>query len=404
VTGGPVHAKIDVVKMVTNRFKGGLMASLAVALCDENTDVTYLCSHQAKTPSCGRNEKGEQWTGLPTGRDVPVPLVLRHDGFHDYREKVRELARESDVVILGAAVANLIPVGYKKWDYTHVLTENISLPLEGKFPSHDYKPGDHIEMVWQIAPRIIDEVKALMNPGAHLFGFKLLSGVPRDELITAAYGVLLESKATMVFANDAANLQQVYGVAKDRSYHATHRDQIPKTIRELVADEYYRTEVVRDWDGAEHRMAEGMMDEVFATLDTDALFPETPEGMVFGTVAVRHPAGMGFFTTARGKRELADLAWVQDVDHHDVERVVQVVGAKATLNAPLLDTIFADTDVERIVHHHQQEPGLPSYAWAPPGTVRDSRRVPQKRGHPWTSFNVDGHGCYLLYDREGNLL
>src|ERR1035441_6034934 len=97
-------------------------------------------------------------------------------------KQVVELAPKYDAVILGAAVANLIPVER----------------FPGKFPSHNYKPGDIIPFSLKIAPRIIDEVKAVA-PKTHLFGFKLLSGVPHDELISAAYGVLLESHATAVF-------------------------------------------------------------------------------------------------------------------------------------------------------------------------------------------------------------
>ena len=41
VTGGPVHAHLDSVKIITNRFKGGLMAELADNLSGL-TEVTYL--------------------------------------------------------------------------------------------------------------------------------------------------------------------------------------------------------------------------------------------------------------------------------------------------------------------------------------------------------------------------
>ena len=32
ITGGPVHAKLDAVKIITNTFKGGLMAELGKVL------------------------------------------------------------------------------------------------------------------------------------------------------------------------------------------------------------------------------------------------------------------------------------------------------------------------------------------------------------------------------------
>ena len=40
ITGGPVHAKLDAVKFVTNRFKGGLIADLADNMSN-HAKVTY---------------------------------------------------------------------------------------------------------------------------------------------------------------------------------------------------------------------------------------------------------------------------------------------------------------------------------------------------------------------------
>lgn len=377
VTGGPVHAKLDAVKFVTNRFKGGLMAKLADDLTEKvgSISVTYLCSKGSKEPERTSN-------------------VVHHDGFHDYREKVMELAPEFDAVVLGAAVANLIPVCYyETWNEQDgiVFPEGrVSMPLDGKFPSHNYKPGDVFGMEWQIAPRIIDEVREHMKPGANLFGFKLLSGVEHSELVTAAYEVLLGSKATNVFANDATNLGVCYGVGKDRSSREILRDWLAEEIVKLTEDEYYETEVCGElpegWDNFDDRLWR------YACRDR---FVETPEGFVFGSVAFRH--GHTFVTTKRGKNETEGAVLVMSVDHE--RRIVRTRGGKATLNAPLLSSLFSGNgSVDHICHYHEQIHGLPTCPWAPPGTVRDSAR--QMR----TSFNVEGHGCYLLYDKEGNQL
>jgi phosphopantothenoylcysteine synthetase/decarboxylase len=90
ITGGPVHAKLDAVKIITNTFKGGLMADLAdrLKMADPNgIHITYLTSKGSKCPVAGS------------------PTILYHDGFHDYMKQVVELAPKYDAVILGAAVA-----------------------------------------------------------------------------------------------------------------------------------------------------------------------------------------------------------------------------------------------------------------------------------------------------------
>lgn len=160
ITGGPVHAHLDSVKVITNRFKGGLMCQLVEDLLGYDTHVTYVCA-----PSVG--------AVLPKEHDRLT--LVTHGGFDDYYRKVLELAPTMDGVILGAAVANLIPAN----------------PYQGKFPSHSYKPGDIIPLNFKIAPRVIDEVKRVA-PNAQLFGYKLLSNVSRDELIRAAYGIVLD--------------------------------------------------------------------------------------------------------------------------------------------------------------------------------------------------------------------
>lgn len=357
ITGGPVHAHLDAVKIITNRFKGNLMVALANQFISDEIEVTYLC---------------------PKGYQVPNPYksqlkTVYHNGFHDYLAKVLEIAPEMDAVILGAAVANLIPI--KPW--------------EGKFPSHNYKPGDVIPIDFTIAPRVIDQVKDVMKTGAHLFGFKLLSGVPHEELIEAAYEVLLGSHATAVFANDVQDLQTVYAVTKERAEHKMPRDNLVNFVGDCLKDTYYRTchtDCLAD-NGKEIALLK-------KTLETyKDKFVRVGE-YVFGTVAVR--CEKGFVTTTRGKNEVEDITYVWDVDH--IHYIVNVCGKKASLNAPLLDMVFKkNPQVKKIVHLHEMihQGDYPTFPYAPPGTLRDTHRDCE------ISFNIQDHGCILMLDENG---
>ncbi|OGG40958.1 hypothetical protein A2118_01730 [Candidatus Kaiserbacteria bacterium GWA2_50_9] len=360
ITGGPVHAYLDAVKIITNRFKGGLMCQLAEALLAFDTRITYLCS-----PEVGAKK--------PHGPDDRITVVT-HKGFDDYRRLVLELAPTMDGVILGAAVANLIPVN----------------PYSGKFPSHHYKPGDVIPIDFTIAPRVIDEVKKAA-PKTQLFGYKLLSGVSHDELIRAAYDIVLEARATAVLANDATNLQQKFAVTKERGVHPLRQEELPCWIWEMLSDTYYATSF-DDGPGAPEEVVSTMRAWIKRYADH---FLATEAGLIFGTVAVRHKSG--FVTTGRGKRELNSIAHVARVDH--AQRVVCATGnVKASLNAPLLARMFENSQVETIVHYHEQVPNLPSFPYAPPGSARDTARPNA------TSFNIQGHGCILLFDSAGGQL
>ncbi len=364
VTGGPVHAKLDAVKIITNTFRGGMMADLAdrLKMVDiNNVEITYLTAKHSKVPC------------------LNSPRLLYHDGFQDYFKQVVELAPQFDAVILGAAVANLIPKN----------------PLTGKFPSHNYKPGDTIPIDFTIAPRVIDEVKKVA-PKTHLFGFKLLSGVPYEELISAAYGVLLESHATAVFANDRKDLWTKYAVTKERGVHPMAFDDMAQFILQCIRDKYYQTEVLNArviYPDAEHtfRMYETLLGDKFKPI---------PEGYVFGTIAIRNPDG-SFLTTGRGKNELSDQVVVMDVHHTKLK--VRTYGKKATLNAPLLDWIFKHNQkCHAIVHYHEQRHDINlTLPYAIPGTVNDSQRAFESTQQ---SFNIADHGCFLLFDKNRNML
>lgn len=358
ITGGPVHAHLDAVKVITNRFKGGLMVDLAETLAKMGADVTYLCAPQV----------GAQ---LPQKQGM---LVVTHGGFEDYQQKVLELAPQMDGVILGAAVANLIP----------------AKPWKGKFPSHDYKPGDVLDIPFMVAPRIIDMVKKAA-PHTHLFGYKLLSGVPHEELIRAAYGIVLEAKATAVFANDTDDLMQKFVVTKERGVHPMHQSAQAQWIWEMLEDQYYSSEQASDPGlsmDAVHRL-KALIDEHHHH------FTHVEGGLIFGTVAVRE--GKGFLTTGRGKREIDTIAQVIGVDHA-ARKVFVGSHGKASLNSPLLARVFENPAVDHIVHYHEQVSGLPTHPYAPPGTVRDTTRP----NH--TSFNIKEHGCMLLFSKEGRRL
>ena len=363
ITGGPVHAHLDSVKIITNRFKGGLMAVLVEDLLEENVEVHYISSKAAVIP-----------------RGLPWNNGHEHLGFNDYKKKVLNMAPAFDAVVLGAAVCNLIPVKQ----------------IKGKFPSHNYKPGDIIPIDFTIAPRIIDEVKRVA-PNTHLFGYKLLAGVPHEELIQAAYDIVLESRATCVFANDASNLERKFAVTKEGSEHEISYRDVSKFIMKIVNDKYYKTDLLSG-----HVQYDSMLDdktqEMISLVDRFKEKFVEKNGYIFGTVALRvrtsDPDSITFVTTARGKNEIKDFTVVSRVDHD--ERIVNANKKRATLNAPLLARIFElNPKVNVIVHYHDIKTGLKVLPYAPPGTERDSLRPDEDL---MSDFEIENHGVFRLFE------
>jgi hypothetical protein len=378
ITGGPVGANLDAVKIITNKFKGGRMANLAEVLRNPydfstwskySNNITYLTTKDSHKPF-----------------DDDTNCVF-HNGFNDYRNKVLELAPQMDAVILGAAVCNLIP--FEPW--------------VGKFPSHKYKVGDVFDIKFTIAPRVVDEVKRVMKPGAHLFAFKLLSGVSREELISAAYNILLESKATAVIANDAKDLDTKLIVTKERGVHEYDEGGYYQFILDCMNDKYYKSEVKLDgMIGKDVREACNEYTSLVHRFSEKFYFAHGENKLVFGSVAVRCGMSNGFVTSCRGKEGTSDVLSafsnkivVKDVDHEG--RVVKCIDGravkdqpvKATLNAPLFHHLFKiNPSVTAIIHYHIIKEGLPVVAYAIPGTVRDSIRDMHD------SFVIKDHGTF----------
>lgn len=390
ITGGPVFAYLDDVKIITNRFKGGLMAKLAGEFVDmtENLHAETKVSRGNKTADvhvtylCSKNSQQPWWSEFLGGEETPYLNCVHHDGMDDYMEKVLALAPNMDAIVLGAAVANLIPKN----------------KIKGKFPSHNYKPGDTIPIEFTIAPRIIDEVQKVA-PHSLLFGYKLLSGVGYYELVSAAYGVLLESKAVTVFANDAKDLMQKYAITKERGVHPMHNNDVAQWILDRMEEKYYSTAMAKT-DKLTSEMEENKEYLYKLLCSHKNNFVETEEGYIFGSGAIRYGGERRHFvTTARGKNELEDFAFVHCIDH-EKRKICCDTSVKASLNAPLFDSIFYTfSDVKQILHFHHQREDLITLDYATPGTDKDS-----VRDFPGPSFNIKGHGCILSYNKIGELL
>ena len=364
VTGGPVHTYLDSVKIITNRFKGGRMAALAKELSYKGHEVTFICSDYGKLPSGGHGLKS-----------------ILHRGFADYEHLVMKHVENSDMVILGAAVANLIP--FPPWDVSQ------------KFPSHNYEEGDEVNVPFRVAPRIINKVKKA-NPRTTLIGFKLLQGVERLELVRAAQLVAKESNASFVIANDASNLNSKLIVTRERSViPALDITQsigasellLVDFLDQVARDEHYESWLVfaglsdpsRPLDQSTITAVEKAV-EVYERLihEHKTVIEETGggDGGIFGCIAVEVEGG-GFVVSPRGKQAIDEPpVYVAKVNHET--RHIVCYGGKASLNAPLLDNVLRAAPyrggVKAVLHYHGLFDNYPELPYAPPGTVRDSQR------------------------------
>lgn len=328
ITAGPIPARLDSVKFITNRFKGGLALRTADYLQSRGHEVTVV-----------------HWKYLPLDSHRPIVgtvsmTYIEVEDVKDYYYKVLDVPGV-DAYVLAAAVANLMP----------------SNPYEGKFPSHQYKVGEKFDLQFEIAPRVIDEIK-VRHPRSTLIGYKLFDG-PIEGLIEAGRKTLIESEANLVFANDPSWAKDKKMVlTQDGAVFPVSFEEHLILIDKLVREKWFRTE--------HYPLMPNLETEDQWIVDN---YPKYPVGdRTYGTFAIRKTEG--FFTTHRGKRAGPKaVSWVHHVDF--ANRVVYS-SRKATLNAPLLARIFEyNPHINFLIHGHEHIGQLfhPDYQF--PGALGD---------------------------------
>lgn len=309
ISCGPIPARLDSVKFLTNRFKGGLAFRTANYLVKKGHKVTIVAW---------------RFTEIPNHLVTSAAEIILVNDVLEYYQWFAANAKNYDAFVMAAAVANLTPVH----------------PWEGKFPSHNYKPGDEFDIKFTIAPRAIDIIKT-MNPRACLIGYKLFDAKTDEELVDIARHTQADAKANIIFANNPKDAKvRKLAVTADNSVIPCTFDEHLELMNRAIMAEYFKTEVspltAEEQGSPEVQLA-------FAIVEC---FEHTFNG--FGTVAI--PAGKyGFATTARGHKSGPVL--VRKISPGT--KTIRASG-KATLNAAAMGIVLKKGLMS--IHRHDDDP------------------------------------------------
>lgn len=314
ISVGPIPARLDSVKFITNRFKGGLAIKTANYLIDKGFDVTVLAW------------KFTDLTGLKTGASVSRVLDV-----YEYYNYVKDNALNFEAFVMAAAVANLAP----------------SNPYEDKFPSHLYKVGEKFNIEFEIAPRAIDVVKKI-NPRCCLIGYKLFDAKSDEELIEIAKHTLKDSKANIIFANTPYEAKtRKIALFQDDTVITVNFDGHLDLIARAIKSEYFRTDIDANiFEGMTKsklnkiNMCKGLVKAFESTLSDN-----------YGTIGIKVSDDGDFVTTSRGHK--GEPVYVRCIDY--ANKVI-TAEAKATLNAPALQ-IFISNGFDYVTHRHEAKYG-----------------------------------------------
>jgi hypothetical protein len=381
ITAGQVYGRLDDNKLVGNRVRGIWACKFADHLAARGHEVTLLLPDTI----------GQGLVGLITDSLARDRVrIIRQRGFDEYHTICLAEAEDHDCAIMAAAVVNWIPKD----------------PVKGKMATKGYEVGDEIQIPFYLAPRVIEEMK-VANPKLTLIGCKMLIGSTEDELLAAAYGVLLNSRCNTVIANDMGHgLRRKLLVGKERSVREFNDDfdGFFDALTEIVEDEYFKTVryvpyplLTDGWAELEGHLTDARLRFDRILTGYRDRFTPVEGGRVFGSLAVNSGRG-GWLVSPRekgGHFDAFEATAVHEIDW--AKRTVMVPSGwnKPTLNAPLLIRFAKLYGYSAVIHLHEQIEGLPTLPYAQPGTERDNLRELPPGSACAKGFNIEGHGCVM---------
>jgi phosphopantothenate---cysteine ligase (CTP) len=207
ITAGGTSERIDDVRMITNSSTGRLGYAIGKAFTDIHGD---------------KPEKIYYLHGLRAAYvedDIVEPIAV--EGVMDLQAKLAELLENEkiDAVIHAMAVSDYLVNEVTTLDRIRG-TENPEnkADLSGNKISSDI---DDLVIHMKRSPKVINMIKK-KSPDTILVGFKLLSGVPHEELINVGKNLMKKNDCDFVLANDlreiGADFHKGYLIHKDGTY------------------------------------------------------------------------------------------------------------------------------------------------------------------------------------------
>jgi len=225
ITAGGTSERIDDVRTITNSSTGSLGFAIGNAFkeIDEIEKIYYLHGKRAVWPE---DEKVE-----------PVEI----GGVLDLKENLTRILQEDqiDAVIHAMAVSDYMVHQVTTLDKLRGTEDpDHAQDLSGNKISSDI---DDLIIHMKRSPKVISLIKQA-SPETTLVGFKLLSGVPHEELIDVGYRLLQKNNCDFVMANDLREIgrdfHKGYLIHKDKSYDSMNtNEEIAQMIVRRVLEE-----------------------------------------------------------------------------------------------------------------------------------------------------------------------
>ncbi|MBK5263478.1 MAG: phosphopantothenate--cysteine ligase [Peptostreptococcaceae bacterium] len=221
ITAGGTTEKIDDVRSITNLSTGRLGNAIARSVLrnfgEKLEKLYYIHGTRAISPS------GPNVVSISIGGVSELETVLK-----EILEK-----EKIDAVIHSMAVS----------DYTVKELTTLEDVKEGKTLDASKKISSDIEnlvIVMKKTPKVISSIKK-WSPNTLLVGFKLLSHVPKEELMAVGHALLLKNGCDFVLANDLEDIKEKthkgFLIHQDKTFDIMEtKEEIGETISKRLLE------------------------------------------------------------------------------------------------------------------------------------------------------------------------
>ena len=190
ITSGGTSEAIDQVRAITNHASGHLGKLIAEKALDAGHEVTLVTTKQAVKPAPHERLTIVQITNVESLKATLEPLVNTHQA-----------------LIHSMAVSDYTPVYMTGLDELKN-TDDIASLLDKQNTESKISSNDEYQVLFlKKTPKVISYVKE-WNPTITLIGFKLLVGVPKEELFAVARQSIARNGADFILANDLNDISE----------------------------------------------------------------------------------------------------------------------------------------------------------------------------------------------------
>lgn len=248
ITAGPTNERLDAVMKITNMSTGALGALIADEFLEEKTSeintLYYISPKLARKPQI-ESEKLKLIT-IESAEDLlktlkqiliekKIDVIIHSAAVGDYVGEYAITAK----MLANEITEKIYNSNLSKKELEEYILEIIRNPEQIVNDEHKISSYEKDLMFkLSLTPKVISEIKKTSSD-TQLIGFKLLDGVPYEELIEVATNLKQKNNADYIIANDLSNIgngcHNAYFVGTNGvEYTCQTKKEIAKTLKKVI--------------------------------------------------------------------------------------------------------------------------------------------------------------------------